>query len=76
MTKVTIHQAKTHLSRLIDRALAGDEVVVMRGREPVVALKPVSRPAQSRRIGGLRGIVTLMADDFNAPLADFDEYAT
>jgi prevent-host-death family protein len=74
MTTVTVHQAKTHLSRLIDRALAGDEVVVTRGREPVVALKPINRPRKRRRLGGLRGIVTLMADDFDAPLADFDEY--
>jgi prevent-host-death family protein len=76
MTTVTVHQAKTHLSRLIDRVLGGDEVVVTRRHEPVVALKPISLPKNRRRLGGLRGIVTAMADDFDAPLADFKEYSS
>ena len=76
MTNVTIHQAKTHLSRLIDRALSGEAVVVMRGREPVIALKPVQTPKPKRRLGGLRGMIKRMADDFDEPLSDFKEYTT
>lgn len=74
MTTVTVHQAKTHLSSLIERVLAGEEVVVMRGRDPVVTLKPIRRTGRKRRLGGARGIIEYMADDFNAPLSDFVEY--
>lgn len=41
MTIVTVHQAKTHLSRLIAEAEAGGEVVIARGKEPAVRLVPV-----------------------------------
>ena len=76
MTTVTIHQAKTHFSRLIDRALSGEEVVVMRGREPVVVLKPIHSPKTKRRLGGLQGMIANMAEDFDAPLPDFGEYTS
>ena len=76
MTTVTIHQAKTHLSRLIERALSGEVVVVMRGREPVVALKPLHPPKSKRRLGGLPDLIAHMAEDFDAPVADFKEYST
>jgi antitoxin (DNA-binding transcriptional repressor) of toxin-antitoxin stability system len=75
MTSVTIHQAKTHLSRLIERALSGEEVVVMRGREPVVALKPLRGSKGARRLGGLPGLVKRMDADFDAPLDDLKEYS-
>lgn len=75
MSTVTIHEAKTHLSRLIERALAGEDVIVMRGREPVIALKPLCTPKSKRRLGGLPGLVVHMAKDFDAPLPDFSEYS-
>ena len=74
MSTVTIHEAKTHLSRLIERALVGEDVVVMRGREPVVALKPLRAAKHMRRLGGLPGLVVHMAADFDAPMQDFAEY--
>jgi len=76
MSTFTIHEAKTHFSRLIERTLAGEEVVVMRGREPVVVLKPLCAPKSKRRLGGLPGLVVYMAKDFDAPIADFKEYST
>jgi antitoxin (DNA-binding transcriptional repressor) of toxin-antitoxin stability system len=76
MSSFTIHEAKTHLSRLIERALAGEDVVVMRGREPVVAIKPLRAPKSQRRLGGLPGLVVHMAKDFDAPMSDFTEYST
>jgi len=74
VTTVTVHQAKTHLSRLIERVLAGEDVVVVRGREPVIALKPLRPPKTGRRLGGLPDLVKHMAPDFDAPLPDFKEY--
>lgn len=51
MATVTIHEAKTQLSRLIARAEAGEEIVIARGKEPVVRLTPVSK--SFRRVPGL-----------------------
>jgi antitoxin (DNA-binding transcriptional repressor) of toxin-antitoxin stability system len=75
MTTVTIHQTKTHLSKLINRVLAGEEIVVLRGRDPVIALKPVRPQQVQRRLNGLPGLIVHMSDDFDAPLADFKEYS-
>jgi len=50
-----IHEAKTQLSRLIERACAGEDVVIARGRTPVVRLVPVERPPSGRRFGAMRG---------------------
>jgi len=75
MHQVTIHEAKTHLSRLIQESLTGEDVVIANRDKPVVRLTPVTQGARERRIGGLKGLVKFMADDFDAPLEDFAEYA-
>jgi antitoxin (DNA-binding transcriptional repressor) of toxin-antitoxin stability system len=74
MTTVTIHQAKTHLSRLIDRALEGEEIVVLRGRDPVCSLKPIKEPKAKRLFGCLPGLLKRMDPDFDATPEDFSEY--
>ena len=56
MATVTVHEAKTHLSKLIARAEAGEEVVIARGKAPVVKLVAVKPPAVGPRIpGGYEG---------------------
>jgi len=52
---VTIHAAKTNLSRLIEQARAGEEVVIARNKTPVVKLVPVEAPKPSRRFGAMKG---------------------
>ena len=52
MTTVTIHEAKTHLSRLIARVLAGDEIIIARGREEVARLVPVKPISKAKRVPG------------------------
>ena len=47
-----INDAKTHLSRLINLALAGDEVVIARANQPLVKLTPIQQPDTSPRLGG------------------------
>jgi prevent-host-death family protein len=65
---VTVHQAKTHLSRLLERVEAGEEVVIARGRTPVARLVPVRRSARrGRRFGALRGQVRV-GEEFFEPL--------
>jgi prevent-host-death family protein len=55
--KVTIHAAKTTLSQLIERAHAGEEIVIARGDVPVARLVPVLGQVPARRPGTLRGLV-------------------
>ena len=60
--QVNLHDAKTHLSRYVDQALAGEEVVIARAGKPLVRLVPLeTKPAP--RVGGfLRGQAVLTAD--------------
>lgn len=74
MHQVTIHQAKTTLSRLVQECLTGETVVIARGKSPVVKLVPLKVTGVRRRIGGARGIVRAMASDFDAPLDDLKDY--
>lgn len=64
MTVVTVHHAKTHLSKLIARAEAGEEIVIARGKEPVVRLERVGPPRPQRVPGRLKGIVSSPPDSF------------
>lgn len=65
---VNMHEAKTELSKLVERALAGEDIVIARAGVPVVRLVPVTRAGQ-RALGQWRGKVRV-ADDFDAPLPD------
>ena len=66
----TVHQAKTHFSRLLKEAEAGQEVIVMRGNKPVAKLVPIEPPApRLRRIGGFEGLVSAGKGVFD-PLTD------
>ena len=65
MKIVNIHEAKTHLSRLVDEAAAGTEVVIAKAGRPIAKLVPI-RPA-IRKLGTLRGRIRI-ADDFDDPL--------
>jgi len=71
MTSVTVHEAKTHLSRLLLRVQAGEEIVIARGREPVARLVPFEPASVRPRLGTWSGEIR-MAADFDAPLPDAD----
>lgn len=66
---VNIHEAKTHLSRLVERVEAGEEVVIARAGRPVARLVPFGARTAPRVPGLWRGRVTLAAD-FDAPDED------
>jgi prevent-host-death family protein len=67
-TSYNVHEAKTHLSRLLEKVAEGEEVVIARAGVPVARLVPVAPPSQ-RELGFERGRV-FIADDFDAPLPD------
>ena len=54
MATFTVHEAKTSLSRLIRRACGGEEIVIARGKEPLVRLQPIAA-ARGRKFGAMRG---------------------
>ncbi len=64
MLTENIYAAKTHLSRLIERALAGEEVIIAKAGKPVVRLVPYKEKVQPIRFGTLKGKVSI-AEDFN-----------
>ncbi|MFH1922959.1 MAG: type II toxin-antitoxin system prevent-host-death family antitoxin [Planctomycetota bacterium] len=73
MAKYNIHQAKTHLSRLIRAALAGEEIVIAKGNRPLVKLVPLPEARPTRRLDGAADVIRV-SNDFDAPLEDFQEY--
>jgi prevent-host-death family protein len=75
--RVNIHEAKTHLSRLVERVEAGEEVVIARAGRPVARLVPMARRTRPRVLGALRGQIWVAPDwdspEVNAEIArDFD----
>lgn len=69
MKIVTIHAAKTNLSKLIEQACAGEEIIIARGTEPVVKLVPVEASKPERKFGQYKGQFTV-PDSFFDPLPD------
>lgn len=69
---VPLNEVKTRFSEMIRRVEAGEEIVIRRGRTPVARLVAEHVPT-IRPPGALRGRVRI-ADDFDAPLSDFDGY--
>lgn len=63
---VTVTEAKTQLSRLIERAGGGEEIVIRRGRKPVAKLIRYDEPPVRRQMGDLKGKIWI-SDDFDEP---------
>lgn len=74
MDPVSIHEAKTHFSRLIARAEKGEEIIVRRGRVPVAKIVAYHPPTERREPGRLRGQIVI-AEDFDALPDEFAGYA-
>jgi len=66
MKTVTVHKAKTNLSQLIAAVEAGEEVIIMRGKEPVVRLVSANVPVPQRVFGALAGKVVVTDAFFEA----------
>jgi prevent-host-death family protein len=63
MQTVNIHEAKTHLSRLVDQAAAGEEIVIARAGKPVARLVALAAdPVRPRKLGLGKGLFTIPED--------------
>ena len=70
MATVNVHEAKTHLSALLQRVEGGEEIVIARSGQPVAKLVPIPpTPTEPRTPGWWKGKI-VMSDDFDAPLPD------
>lgn len=73
MQQVNIHEAKTHFSKLVNKVMEGEEIVIAKGNKPVVKLVQYSSTKQKRKIGSAKGKI-IIADDFKALPDDFKDY--
>ena len=71
---VTVHKAKTQLSKLIEKVLRGEEVIIARRDKPVVRLEPVRQGGGQSGFGSMKDLIEYMAPDFDEPLEDFKDY--
>jgi len=74
MAEFGVHEAKTHFSKLLDRALAGEEIIITRSGEPLVKLVPAQRKKKPN-FGFAKGTIH-MADDFDEIPDEFLPYIT
>jgi len=70
-TKVNIHEAKTHLSKLLQRVMNGERIIIAKAGKPVAILSPVEAAPEPRIPGNDVGKV-VVADSFAAPLSEFE----
>jgi prevent-host-death family protein len=70
MSVVNVHEAKTHLSRLLERVERGERIVIARAGRPVAILQAIDAPP--RRVPGHDRVV--IHDDFDDPLPEFADY--
>ena len=73
MLQVNVHEAKTNLSKLIQKVVDGEEVVIAKGNQPLIKLVLIEKLKPKRRLGTAKGKIKI-ADDFDTPLEDFKEY--
>ena len=69
MRQVNIHEAKTHLSRLVERAAGGEDIVIAKAGKPLAKLVRFEAPRVPRKPGALKGRIKI-ATDFDAPLPE------
>ncbi len=69
MTIINTHEAKTHLSQLLDRAANGEEIIIARAGKPIARLTALRDDYKNRTGGQWKGLIS-MSEDFDEPLPD------
>lgn len=70
---VNIHEAKTHLSRLLERVQAGERIIIAKAGKPVAILSP-AEPRPPDRVPGIDKGVVVIHDDFDDPIPELEDY--
>lgn len=71
MTIVNVHEAKTHLSKLLTRVMNGEQIIIAKAGKPIAVLSPIEETPVQRTPGGDAGQV-IIKRNFNDPLPEFD----
>jgi prevent-host-death family protein len=71
-TKVNVHEAKTHLSKLLQRVMNGERIIIAKAGKPVAMLTPIEAAPEPRIPGNDMDRVVISAD-FDAPLPEFEQ---
>ena len=74
MAEFNIAEAKTHFSRLVRKAMLGEEVIIARGNKPLLRLVPLGKPKGPRKPGSGKGQILHVAPDFDATPEGFRDY--
>ena len=72
MATYNIHEAKTHFSKLLDRVLKGEEIVIAKAGVPIARLLPFNEDDHTARIPGIDKGSVIIKPDFDLPLVEFD----
>ena len=72
MLSVNIHEAKTHLSKLLERVMNGEEIIISKAGKPVAKLIPITTPPSRRFPGNDQGTVVIRPE-FEEQLAEFED---
>ena len=73
MQTIEVNAASKELSNLVELVLQGEEIIIIKDNQPVVKLMPLLPVKQPRQPGSAKGLVTI-SDDFDDPIADFEDY--
>ena len=74
MSKFNIADAKTHFSKLVQKAMLGEEVIISKDNKPVLKLVPLDKPKRPRKPGSGKGQILYIAPDFDATPEAFKDY--
>jgi len=73
MEMVNVHEAKTHLSRLLERVEGGERIVIARAGKPIAVLSPAEEPPPDR-VSGLGKGKVVIHDSFDDPIPELEEF--
>lgn len=73
MSQVNIHEAKTHLSQLLRKVVAGEEIIIAKGNKPIAKLVQITTSRKKRKLGSAKGQIEISID-FDEPLDELKEY--
>ena len=74
MSKFNIAEAKTQFSKLVQKAMLGEEVIIAKGNKPVLKLVRLDTPRRPRKPGSGKGQILYIAPDFDATPEEFRDY--